>query len=174
MYESCQSLVFPYKIFALLCLGAPRSPAGSLIHWEMVVLMVMIYYSERTENGIAEWKGTAGGPEETGVSFHESVPWGVTQEVLQPYEHRHKMLSTRKLIRDSGPTAFIGGWPCRHPLPSTWQSFRLPEGKGVCSGLSDVSMSESLNRPGRNKAWNRTGNQATLLSSSNCASLGWV
>ena len=36
-----------------------------------------------------------------------------------------------KLIRNSVPRAFIGGWSCRYPLPSTYQNSRLPEGKQV-------------------------------------------
>lgn len=47
---------------------------------------------------------------------------------------------------DSVPRDFTGGWSCRHPLSSTCQDPRLPEGKRVFSGLSDVNLSESINR----------------------------
>lgn len=61
-------------------------------------------------------------------------------------DHVSEILSPRKLMGDSVPRDFTGGWSYRHPLSSTCQDPRLPEGKRVFSGLSDVNLSESINR----------------------------
>lgn len=77
------------------------------------------------------------------MSFRESLPCGEShrKSSIPPalsYDHMRKILSPRRLIRDSVPTAFIRGWSCRYPLPGTCQQSRLPQGKQVFSGLSTV------------------------------------
>lgn len=42
-----------------------------------------------------------------------------------------KCCQSGKLIKDSPPRLFVGGWPHRHPLPSLYPNPRLPEGKQV-------------------------------------------
>ena len=53
------------------------------------------------------------------------------------------MLSTWELTRDSMPRSFTGGWSHGHPLPSTHQNSRLPEGKRVF-GISHIVCTNSL------------------------------
>lgn len=47
---------------------------------------------------------------------------------------------------NSVPRDFTGGWSCRHPLSSMCQDPRLPEGKRGFSGLSDVNLSEPIEK----------------------------
>lgn len=38
-----------------------------------------------------------------------------------------------RFIRDLASSVFTGSWPCRHPLPRTFQHSGLPEGRQVLS-----------------------------------------
>jgi len=49
----------------------------------------------------------------------------------------------RKLIRDSVPRVFIGGWSHRYPLPDTYPNSRLSERKQVLS-INHVVYTNSL------------------------------
>ena len=51
-----------------------------------------------------------------------------------------------KLIKDSVPRVFTGGWSRRHPLPSTHQNPRLPEGKQVSRPLKHRKLLSSVLR----------------------------
>ena len=72
--------------------------------------------------------------EETRSKHPESFLSGVTQMCLitASCDARVKHCLPGKLVRDSVPRVFIGGWPW-YLLPSTNQNSRVPEGKQVFS-----------------------------------------
>lgn len=86
----------------------------------------------------AKGKGSWGQVQRTlGSSFQESFPSGVTQDVQIPMatscKNMCERLSTREAHWRLRPQGFTGSWSCRHPLPSTYQNSRLPEGNQVFS-----------------------------------------
>lgn len=48
-----------------------------------------------------------------------------------------------KLVRDSVPQVFVGGWSCRHSLLSMYQNSRLTEGNQVV-GINHIVCTSSL------------------------------
>lgn len=60
-------------------------------------------------------------------------------------DNTRKMLATKKLLRDSVPKLFTGGWWCKHTLHSMYQDSRLPEGKQVFS-INYIVCTDSLGR----------------------------
>lgn len=101
----------------------------------MVVFMAMIYYDKRIQSKISNDKGLKRqSPEETRHKLPRvSSQWSHTgcASFLQPQivTTHVKCCLPQKLIRDSVPRVFIRDSTHKHPLPSTYQNSRLPEGK---------------------------------------------
>lgn len=76
----------------------------------------------------AKGKGAKLGGEGSRAHGQSSLPVESlrTQQVLTTHG---KQDSPRKLIGDIAPRVYIGCWSCGQPLPSTYQTSRLPEGK---------------------------------------------
>lgn len=66
-------------------MGSPRPPLCSVISWkdlqdsEVVILVVMAYYSERTQSEISSWKGCMG---QSPAEIEEKLPVTPAQDML--------------------------------------------------------------------------------------------
>ena len=103
----------------------------------VIVLMLMVYRSERKQSTICEEKRHLGkSMEGARYKLPKSTPRRVTQDELssgsKSCNDTCEVLST-KFIWDSLLRVFIGSWYCRHPLPSIYQNSRFPE--RVCLGV---------------------------------------
>ena len=110
----------------------------------------MTYYSERTQHKISEGKTyMRWSLEET----RQKLP-----RVLSQWNHAGHTEFTQQwvvttsvkcclpgtLIKDSMPRVFTGGWTRRHPLPSSYQNFRLLERRLVFSINKHIACTNRL------------------------------
>jgi len=109
-------------------------------------LLTMIFYSESLQSKIGKgkrpWDEVWG---RAGTSFQSPLSSGAIQSTFpqQWVVTCMKCYLPRKLIRDSVPRVFIGGWSHRYPLPDTYPNSRLSETKQVLS-INHVVYTNSL------------------------------
>lgn len=113
----------------------------------MVALTAKISYSEKVQSRLSKGKRTRVRSEESAHQLPESPASGATQDVPIPpgssYANMCEVLSLGQFITVSMPVVFTGGWPCRHPLPSTHPNARPPAGQQVLS-ISRIVCTDSL------------------------------
>ena len=100
--------------------------------WVSVLTAVIYYRMKKDQTKISKGKRHIDKAQrKPGTSFPGVSPSGVTHDALHPQQHVATICvrchPPGKLLRDSVPEVFIGGWPCRDPLPAH-TNFRLPEG----------------------------------------------
>lgn len=101
--------------------------------------MAVIHYRERIP--VTGSKGKSTGGEfwgKPGASFQDCCPCGATQDALNFSQQwvtttRVECCHPGKLIRTSMPRVFTGSWSHMCPLPGTYSTSRLQEGKQMFS-----------------------------------------
>lgn len=107
-------------------------PARTHKTWQIVALMPMIDYHEKTESKIGKGKRHKGKIQrKQGSSFQGSLPMESPLDVLNPpsnalWQCMWKVIYQGCLLETQHPGGLLE-WSQRHPLPSTSQNLRLTQ-----------------------------------------------